>query len=68
MDFIARIKTFAQDEDGAVTVDWVVLTAAIVGLAIAVGSVLTDNVEGITTEIQADLDAAANNDPSLANN
>ncbi|MCK8465515.1 pilus assembly protein, partial [Aliiroseovarius sp. S1339] len=25
------IKTFQADEDGAVTVDWVVLTAAIVG-------------------------------------
>ena len=30
------IKTFAADEDGAVTVDWVVLTAAVVGLGIAV--------------------------------
>lgn len=30
------IKTFRNDEDGAVTVDWVVLTAAIVGLGIAV--------------------------------
>ena len=27
---------FYKEEDGAVTVDWVVLTAAIVGLAIAV--------------------------------
>lgn len=30
------IKNFRADEDGAVTVDWVVLTAAIVGLGIAV--------------------------------
>ena len=30
------IKNFRNDEDGAVTVDWVVLTAAIVGLGIAV--------------------------------
>ena len=29
------IKNFRRDEDGAVTVDWVVLTAAVVGLAIA---------------------------------
>ena len=29
------IKNFRNDEDGAVTVDWVVLTAAVVGLAIA---------------------------------
>ena len=27
------IKNFRKDEDGAVTVDWVVLTAAVVGLA-----------------------------------
>ena len=27
------INTFRKDEDGAVTVDWVVLTAAVVGLA-----------------------------------
>ena len=30
------IRTFARSEDGAVTVDWVVLTAAIVGLGLAV--------------------------------
>ncbi|WP_425516554.1 Flp family type IVb pilin, partial [Pseudohalocynthiibacter aestuariivivens] len=30
------IKNFAKDESGAVTVDWVVLTAAIVGLGIAI--------------------------------
>ncbi|NBT30720.1 MAG: hypothetical protein EBT13_02125 [Rhodobacteraceae bacterium] len=28
------IKNFRRDEDGAVTVDWVVLTAAIVGLSV----------------------------------
>ena len=30
------IDRFINDEDGAVTVDWVVLTSAIVGLGIAV--------------------------------
>ena len=30
------IKRFVSDESGAVTVDWVVLTAAIVGLGVAV--------------------------------
>lgn len=29
------VKNFRNDEDGAVTVDWVVLTAAVVGLAVA---------------------------------
>ncbi len=32
------IKNFRNDEDGAVTVDWVVLTAAVVGLGLAVGT------------------------------
>jgi len=36
MEFFKLAKTFKNDEDGAVTVDWVVLTAAIVGLGIAV--------------------------------
>ena len=36
MEFFKITKRFKDDEDGAVTVDWVVLTAAIVGLGIAV--------------------------------
>ena len=32
---IKFIKNFRKDEEGAVTVDWVVLTAAVVGLAVA---------------------------------
>ena len=35
------IKNFRNDEDGAVTVDWVVLTAAIVLLGLAVGSAVS---------------------------
>ena len=40
-------NAFLKDESGAVTVDWVVLTAAIVGLGIAV---LT-SVGGATTDV-----------------
>lgn len=36
MEFFKLTKRFKNDEDGAVTVDWVVLTAAIVGLGVAV--------------------------------
>ena len=36
MEFFKLTKRFKDDEDGAVTVDWVVLTAAIVGLGVAV--------------------------------
>ncbi|MCB1333297.1 MAG: hypothetical protein KDK26_06505 [Roseivivax sp.] len=37
---IKFFKNFRKDEDGAVTVDWVVLTAAVVGLAIAAYSTI----------------------------
>ena len=43
MKFIAN---FRNDEDGAVTVDWVVLTAAVVGLAVAAyGSIKTGSTD-----------------------
>ncbi len=32
----SALKTFCRDECGAVTVDWVVLTAAIIGLGMVV--------------------------------
>lgn len=55
MNLFAMIKNFRNDESGAVTVDWVVLTAAIVGLGIAVlASVetgLTNTVAGIESQI-----------------
>lgn len=39
---IKFIKNFRKDEAGAVTVDWVVLTAAVVGLGVAAyGSINT---------------------------
>lgn len=31
---LARLRSFARDDDGAVTVDWVVLTALIVGVQV----------------------------------
>jgi Flp pilus assembly pilin Flp len=37
------VKNFRKDEAGAVTVDWVVLTAAVVGLAIAAYSAIETN-------------------------
>lgn len=51
------IKNFANDESGAVTVDWVVLTAAIVGLGVAVLATVKDGVtelsETISTQVGA---------------
>ncbi|ETX14812.1 hypothetical protein OCH239_20890 [Roseivivax halodurans JCM 10272] len=45
------LKTFRKDEDGAVTVDWVVLTAAVVGLAVAAFSTINTNAKTLTGEI-----------------
>ena len=42
---------FFADEDGAVTVDWVVLTAAIVGLGIAVLSTVAGGSGDLATGI-----------------
>lgn len=50
-------KDFIRDEDGAVTVDWVVLTAAIVGLGIAVYGVVSGGVEDLSTDISDQLEA-----------
>lgn len=50
-------KKFAADKDGAVTVDWVVLTAAIVGIAIAVISTIKGGVDATATEISNALTA-----------
>ncbi|WP_167684083.1 Flp family type IVb pilin [Parasedimentitalea denitrificans] len=42
-----KFKAFHKNEDGAVTVDWVVLTAAIVGLVILIASAMEDGALGL---------------------
>ena len=44
------IKNFRKDENGAVTVDWVVLTAAVVALAAAAYSAISDGSLALTDE------------------
>ncbi|MFV2002311.1 MAG: Flp family type IVb pilin [Paracoccaceae bacterium] len=48
-------KNFARDEDGAVTVDWVVLTAAIVGLGIAVLTSVSGGTTSLADQISSNL-------------
>ncbi len=55
------IKNFASNESGAVTVDWVVLTAALVGLGLAVMAVVSGGVQDLSGEIQ---DALGTQDPN----
>ena len=49
------IKNFRKDEDGAVTVDWVVLTAAIVGLGIAAVSTVSGGIDTAAASLVTDL-------------
>jgi len=42
-----KLKSFYTDDDGAVTVDWVVLTAAIVGLCVLIASAMQDGALGL---------------------
>ncbi len=51
------LANFIEAEDGAVTVDWVVLTGAIVGLGIAVISTVAQGALDNSTGIGADLAA-----------
>ncbi|GFE65412.1 Flp family type IVb pilin [Litoreibacter roseus] len=57
MTLLATVKTFFADESGAVTVDWVVLTAAIVGLGIAVMASVSDGLESVSTKIKSELES-----------
>ncbi|PHQ96316.1 MAG: hypothetical protein COB40_08650 [Marinosulfonomonas sp.] len=57
MTLIKFVKNFAHDEDGAVTVDWVVLTAAIVGLGIAVLASVSSGTTSLADKISSNLSA-----------
>lgn len=59
MTFLNQIKTFAANESGAVTVDWVVLTAAIVGLGLAVVTSVQSGVGGLASSISGSLSSAS---------
>ncbi|MAN14910.1 pilus assembly protein [Alterinioella nitratireducens] len=52
----ARLKSFALSESGAVTVDWVVLTAALVGLGLAVTNTVGAGLSNLSNEIRTQLE------------
>jgi Flp pilus assembly pilin Flp len=62
---MSNFSAFLKDEAGAVTVDWVVLTAAIVGLGLLVFTFVRPAVsnlaEGIGNELAAAQNCMANN-------
>lgn len=48
-------RRFAQDQSGAVTVDWVVLSGAIVGLGIASYGVVAPGISNLSTDVSSQM-------------
>ena len=55
MNLFSNLRRMVSDEDGAVTVDWVVLTAAVVILAIGAIAALDDAVQALISEIATEM-------------
>ena len=53
MDLFTSCHSYLEEEDGAITVDWVVLTAAVVGLGIAVVTTMGNATTGLADKISA---------------
>ena len=53
----SAISHFCKSEEGAVTVDFVVLTAAIVGLGVAATAVVSSGVSDLSTDVDGQLNA-----------
>jgi len=58
MKLLNIFKRFQKDEDGAVTVDWVVLTAAVVGLGLIVMAAIKPAISGLSASIAAEIASA----------
>lgn len=55
---IKLFKKFRNDESGAVTVDWVVLTAAVVGLGTVAYTQISGGATGLATNVNTALTGA----------
>ncbi len=55
---IKFIKNFRKDEDGAVTVDWVVLTAAVIGLGTVAYTQISQGATGLASDVNTALSSA----------
>lgn len=62
MKFLNILNRFKNDESGAVTVDWVVLTGAVVGLGIIISQTMGDSIETAAGNVAADVIANSDND------
>ncbi len=57
MKLLSIFKNFKNDESGAVTVDWVVLTAAVVALGFLVMNSVTTGVGALAENISSEVGA-----------
>ncbi len=55
------LRKFKNDESGAVTVDWVVLTAAIIGLAVTAWIATRDGTMALADKVQNGIEAVSVN-------
>lgn len=55
---MTKFTAFLKDETGAVTVDWVVLTAAVVTLGLVVFNFVAPAVSTLASDIGAEIDNA----------
>lgn len=55
MTFFAKVRRAIFDDSGAVTVDWVVLTAAVVILSIGAIAALDSGVDSMITAVSSQL-------------
>ena len=55
MEFFRLTQKLGSEEDGAVTVDWVVLTAAVVGLGVAALAAVKKGTGSLTDRINSHL-------------
>lgn len=62
MKLLNVFKRFKNEESGAVTVDWVVLTGAVVGLGIIIANTMGSSIQNAATAVSTDIEreAAAN--------
>ena len=59
------VQRFLTSESGAVTVDWVVLTAMIVGLGLAITILITGNIKTTSEMIGDTVSSASTAVPSI---
>jgi hypothetical protein len=52
---MGRLASFLNDEDGAVTVDWVILTASVVLLGLVVFAIMREPIINMLTYIASEV-------------